>query len=170
VSTATLAHEGWPEISDRARAVFDDPSRCLACRAHDARAGHRRVRVKPAQKRGGGLLTPLDTFSGEQMAQPESPQSIDDALEPGAGADRRAEVLLRLHAGRDRVEARRVLDDGPAPAGEDRRPGHATRGAFRVPIPIKEAAVRSGRSPSFGSPRCLDIWFSALFRKVCGFR
>ncbi|HEY3635217.1 MAG TPA: ECF-type sigma factor [Caldimonas sp.] len=82
VSTVTLVHEAWLEISERPRLVFDDTSRFLAYAARTMRGlVIDRVRAKQAQKRGGGLLTPLDTFSGEQIAQPESLQSIDDALD-----------------------------------------------------------------------------------------
>jgi RNA polymerase sigma factor (TIGR02999 family) len=82
VSTVTLVHEAWLEISERPRLVFDDTSRFLAYAARTMRGlVIDRVRAKQAQKRGGGLLIPLDTFSGEQIAQPESLQSIDDALD-----------------------------------------------------------------------------------------
>jgi RNA polymerase sigma factor (TIGR02999 family) len=97
VSTVTLVHEAWLEISERPRLVFDDTSRFLAYAARTMRGlVIDRVRAKQAQKRGSGLLTPLDTFSSEQIAQPEPLRSIDDALDQLAELESELAQIVEL--------------------------------------------------------------------------
>ena len=82
VSTVTLIHEAWLEIRDRPRLSFDDPKQFLAYAARTMRGlAIDRVRAKQTQKRGGGLLMPLDTTGGEQLEPAEHLEAIAEALD-----------------------------------------------------------------------------------------
>ena len=82
VSTVTLVHEAWLEIRDRPRLSFDNPNQFLAYAARTMRGlVIDRVRAKQTQKRGGGLLVPLDTSGEEAVAVPEDLELIGEALD-----------------------------------------------------------------------------------------
>ena len=67
LSTSTLVHEAWLDISQRPPLVFEEPGRFLAYAARTMRGlVIDRVRARHAQKRGGGLIiTSLDTHNAE---------------------------------------------------------------------------------------------------------
>jgi RNA polymerase sigma factor (TIGR02999 family) len=83
LSTGTLVHEAWLDISQRPALDFDQPGRFLAYAARTMRGlVIDRVRARHAQKRGGDLvITSLDTLNAEQVMQPESLERIGEALE-----------------------------------------------------------------------------------------
>jgi RNA polymerase sigma factor (TIGR02999 family) len=83
VSTGTLVHEAWLQISERQSLSFEDPARFLAYAARAMRGlVIDRVRARHAQKRGGGfVITSLDTEHAEQIASPQALQEIGDALD-----------------------------------------------------------------------------------------
>lgn len=83
VSTGTLVHEAWIDISGRPALSFEAPGRFLAYAARTMRGlVIDRVRAHHAQKRGGGfVITALDTLTAEQIAQPEMLVNIGDALD-----------------------------------------------------------------------------------------
>lgn len=83
LSTSTLVHEVWLDISHRSALSFDTPGRFLAYASRAMRGlVIDRVRSRHAQKHGGGLIiTSLDTDNAEQITQPELLQSIGDALD-----------------------------------------------------------------------------------------
>ena len=83
MSTHTLVHEAWIDISQRHGLAFPDRGRFLAYAARAMRGlVIDRVRAQHAQKRGGGLdITALDTLNAEQIAEPELLQHIGDALD-----------------------------------------------------------------------------------------
>ena len=83
VSTGTLVHEAWLDISKREQLAFDEPGRFLAYAARTMRGlVIDRVRARHAQKRGGAhVITSLDTQTAEMVAQPEALQSVGDALD-----------------------------------------------------------------------------------------
>jgi RNA polymerase sigma factor (TIGR02999 family) len=83
MSTHTLVHEAWIDISQRHGLAFPDRGRFLAYAARAMRGlVIDRVRAQHAQKRGGGLdITALDTLTAEQIAEPELLQHIGDALD-----------------------------------------------------------------------------------------
>lgn len=83
LSTSTLVHEAWLDISKRTSLSFDGHGRFLAYAARTMRGlVIDRVRAKHSQKRGGGLdITSLDTHNAEQVAQPEFLESLGHALD-----------------------------------------------------------------------------------------
>ncbi len=81
VGTGTLVHDAWLDIRRRPSLAFDEPGRFLAYAARTVRGlVIDRVRARNAQKRGGGLITALDTHV-DQVAQPELPVGIGEALD-----------------------------------------------------------------------------------------
>jgi RNA polymerase sigma factor (TIGR02999 family) len=89
LSTGTLVHEAWLDISRRPSLEFDDSGRFLAYAARTMRGlVVDRIRARHAQKRGGGLdITSLDTFNADQAIQPENLESIVEALDDLAVVD-----------------------------------------------------------------------------------
>jgi RNA polymerase sigma factor (TIGR02999 family) len=89
VSTGTLVHEAWLDISQRPDLAFEERGRFLAYAARTMRGlVIDRIRARQAQKRGGGLdITSLDTHSAEQLLQPDSLPRIDEAMEELAAAE-----------------------------------------------------------------------------------
>ena len=83
VSTGTLIHEAWLAMNGRSALSFDEPGRFLAYASRTMRGlVIDRVRAQHARKRGGDfIITALDTFNAEQVAQPEVLVSIGDALD-----------------------------------------------------------------------------------------
>jgi RNA polymerase sigma factor (TIGR02999 family) len=83
MSTHTLVHEAWIDISQRHGLAFPDRGRFLAYAARAMRGlVIDRVRAQHAQKRGGGLdITALDTMHAEEVAEPDLLQHIGDALD-----------------------------------------------------------------------------------------
>ena len=70
-------------MNGRPALSFDEPGRFLAYAARTMRGlVIDRVRAQHARKRGGDfVITALDTFNAEQIAQPEVLVSIGDALD-----------------------------------------------------------------------------------------
>ena len=89
VSTGTLVHEAWLDISRRPALAFAEPGRFLAYAARTMRGLLiDRVRARHAQKRGGGLMiTAFDTASAEQVVEPDILERISDALDELATVD-----------------------------------------------------------------------------------
>jgi RNA polymerase sigma factor (TIGR02999 family) len=83
LSTDTLVHEAWLDISKRPTLDFDEPARFLAYAARAMRGlVIDRVRSRYAQKRGGGfVITALDTLNADQVEQPETLEGLGEALE-----------------------------------------------------------------------------------------
>jgi RNA polymerase sigma factor (TIGR02999 family) len=83
LSTSTLVHEAWLDISKRNSLSFEGHGRFLAYAARTMRGlVIDRVRAKHSQKRGGGLdITSLDTHNAEQVEQPEFLESLGHALD-----------------------------------------------------------------------------------------
>jgi RNA polymerase sigma factor (TIGR02999 family) len=83
LSTGTLVHEAWLDISKSPALDFDEPGRFLAYAARTMRGlVIDRVRARHAQKRGGGVvITALDTLNAEQVMQPETLEGVREALE-----------------------------------------------------------------------------------------
>ncbi len=83
LSTSTVVHEAWLEISQRPSLEFDEPGRFLSYAARTMRGlVIDRIRARQAQKRGGGLdITSLDTQASEQAVQPENLETIGQALD-----------------------------------------------------------------------------------------
>jgi len=83
LSTGTLVHEAWLDISKRTTLEFDQPGRFLAYAARTMRGlVIDRVRSRHAQKRGGGfVITSLDTLNAGHVIQPETLDDISEALE-----------------------------------------------------------------------------------------
>ncbi|HEX6707205.1 MAG TPA: ECF-type sigma factor [Albitalea sp.] len=83
VSTSTLVHEAWLAIGQRQGLRFDEPGQFLAYAARAMRGMViDRIRATQAQKRGGDLvITSLGTHNVEQALQPESLDSMAEALD-----------------------------------------------------------------------------------------
>jgi RNA polymerase sigma factor (TIGR02999 family) len=83
LGTGTLVHEVWLDISKRPALDLAEPGRFLAYAARTMRGlVIDRVRARHSQKRGGGMvITSLDTNNAEMVMQPETLQSVGDALE-----------------------------------------------------------------------------------------
>ena len=83
MSTGTLVHEAWLDISRRPELSFDERGRFLAYAARTMRGlVIDRLRARGTQKRGGDCaITSLDTQSAEQVMQPETLEHIGDALD-----------------------------------------------------------------------------------------
>jgi len=83
LSTHTLVHEAWLDISRRPALSFDSAGRFLAYASRAMRGlVINRVCAQHAHKRGGlFIITSLDTHNADQIAQPEALQKISDALE-----------------------------------------------------------------------------------------
>jgi RNA polymerase sigma factor (TIGR02999 family) len=83
MSTHTLVHEAWLDISQRHGLAFEDRGRFLAYAARAMRGlVIDKVRAQHAQKRGGGIdITALDTMHAEEVAEPEVLEHIGDALD-----------------------------------------------------------------------------------------
>ena len=83
LSTDTLVHETWLDISRSPALDFDEPALFLAYAARTMRGlVIDRVRARYAQKRGGGVvITSLDTINADQVEQPETLEGIREALE-----------------------------------------------------------------------------------------
>jgi RNA polymerase sigma factor (TIGR02999 family) len=83
LSTTTLLHEAYLDISRRDALAFADAGHFLAYAARAMRGlVIDRVRARGAQKRGGGLaITSLDTEIAESCAEPEVLEGIGEALD-----------------------------------------------------------------------------------------
>jgi RNA polymerase sigma factor (TIGR02999 family) len=82
MSTQTVVHEAWLDLSRRPSLAFESDGRFLAYAARAMRGlVIDRVRTRHSQKRGGSLITSLDTHHAEQLAQPEFLQELGDALD-----------------------------------------------------------------------------------------
>jgi RNA polymerase sigma factor (TIGR02999 family) len=83
LGTGTLVHEAWINISKQPALDFDEPGRFLAYAARTMRGlVVDRVRARHAKKRGGDfVITSIDTLNAEQIMQPESLESVADALQ-----------------------------------------------------------------------------------------
>ena len=82
MSTQTVVHEAWLDLSRRSSLAFESDGRFLAYAARAMRGlVIDRVRTRHSQKRGGSLITSLDTHDAEQLAQPEFLQELGDALD-----------------------------------------------------------------------------------------
>lgn len=83
LSTGTLVHEAWIDISRRPSLAFEGNGRFLAYAARTMRGlVIDRIRAKHSHKRGGGLdITSLDTHNADQVIQPEFLQGITEALD-----------------------------------------------------------------------------------------
>ena len=83
MSTHTVVHEAWLDLSRRPSLAFESNGRFLAYASRTMRGlVIDRMRTRSSQKRGGGfLITSLDTHHAEQVAQPEILQNIGDALD-----------------------------------------------------------------------------------------
>lgn len=112
MGTSTVVHEAWLDISQRPRLEFDQPGRFLVYAARTMRGlVIDRVRARLARKRGGGLvITSLDTQASEQAIQPESLESISQALDQLASlAPDLAEVVdLKFFCGFSLAEVARM--------------------------------------------------------------
>lgn len=112
VSTGTLVHEAWIDISGRPNLSFDAPGRFLAYAARMMRGlVIDRVRAHHAHKRGGGLvITALDTQTAEQVAAPESLDRMAEALDELAAVEPAlAQVVdLKFFCGFTLVEVARM--------------------------------------------------------------
>jgi RNA polymerase sigma factor (TIGR02999 family) len=82
MSTHTIVHEAWLDLSRRPSLAFESNGRFLAYASRTMRGlVIDRIRTRHSQKRGGGfLITSLDTHA-EQVAQPEFLQDIGDVLD-----------------------------------------------------------------------------------------
>jgi len=101
LSTTTVLHEAWLDLSNRQAADFPDRARFLGYAARVMRAividYARRGR---AQKRGGGgveITLPTDVRFGADHGPPESFERLSDALDELAGLDSRLAELVDLH-------------------------------------------------------------------------
>ncbi|MEO8936063.1 MAG: sigma-70 family RNA polymerase sigma factor [Burkholderiaceae bacterium] len=82
VGTGTLVHDAWLDIRRRPSPAFDEPGRFLAYAARTVRGlVIDRVRARQAQERGGGPITALATEDADQIAPPELPSGIGEALD-----------------------------------------------------------------------------------------
>ena len=83
LSTGTLVHEAWLDISQRTSLEFEERGRFLAYASRTMRGlVIDRVRARQAQKRGGGLdITSLDTQSAEQLLQPDALPGLSEAMD-----------------------------------------------------------------------------------------
>jgi len=83
LSTGTLVHEAWLEISQRPALAFDERGRFLAYASRAMRGlVIDRIRARQAHKRGGDLdITALDTHNAEQLLAPESLPGLAEAME-----------------------------------------------------------------------------------------
>ena len=83
LSTGTLVHEAWLDISRRPDLAFDERGRFLAYAARTMRGlAIDRLRARGTLKRGGDCaITSLDTHNAEQALQPEALEPIADALD-----------------------------------------------------------------------------------------
>ena len=83
LSTHTVVHEAWLNLSRRPSLEFESNGRFLAYASRTMRGlVIDRVRTRNSQKRGGGfVITALDTHHAEQVAQPEFLQDIGDVLD-----------------------------------------------------------------------------------------
>lgn len=83
LSTHTVVHEAWLDISGRSSLAFESDGRFLAYASRTMRGlVIDRLRNRQSQKRGGKfVITALDTQHADQIAQPEFLQDIGDALD-----------------------------------------------------------------------------------------
>jgi len=83
VSTGTLVHEAWLQMSERPALSFEDPAKFLAYAARAMRGlAIDRVRARHTRKRGGAfVITSLDTGHAEQVSDPAALQGISEALD-----------------------------------------------------------------------------------------
>ena len=89
LSTGTLVHEAWLDISQRTSLEFEERGRFLAYASRTMRGlVIDRIRARQAQKRGGGLeITSLDTQSAEQLLQPEALPGLSEAMDEMAALE-----------------------------------------------------------------------------------
>ena len=89
LSTGTLVHEAWLEISQRPALEFEERGRFLAYASRTMRGlVIDRIRARQAQKRGGDLdITALDTHNAEQLLAPESLPGLAEAMEEMAALE-----------------------------------------------------------------------------------
>lgn len=83
MSTGTLVHEAWIDLSRRPGLAFDQDGRFLAYAARTMRGlVIDRLRARGAQKRGGDCwVTSLNTEHGEQVPQTDDLADIGEALD-----------------------------------------------------------------------------------------
>jgi RNA polymerase sigma factor (TIGR02999 family) len=83
LSTHTVVHEAWLNLSRRPSLAFESNGRFLAYASRTMRGlVIDRVRTRHSQKRGGSfVITSLDTHNADQIAQPEFLQDIGDVLD-----------------------------------------------------------------------------------------
>jgi len=83
MSTSTLVHEAWIDISRRPNLSFETPGRFLSYAARTMRGlVIDRVRAQGSLKRGSGIdITSLNTNNADQVVQPEFLQKVSDALD-----------------------------------------------------------------------------------------
>ncbi|HJV60976.1 MAG TPA: ECF-type sigma factor [Albitalea sp.] len=98
MSTRTLVHEAWLDISQRHGLAFGERGRFLAYAARAMRGlvidG---LRAQQAQKRGGGLeITGLDTQQAQELAQPMLPEHVAEALDAMAAIEPALVTLVEL--------------------------------------------------------------------------
>ena len=126
LSTGTLVHEAWLDMSRSPNLTFDKPAQFLAYLARMMRGlVIDRVRARTAKKRGGDFeITSLDTHTADQVEQPEVLESVGDALdrlaelEPGLAQVVELKFLRRLFVRRDRRDAGRYRAYRATPLGE----------------------------------------------------
>ena len=83
LSTRTVVHEAWLDISSRPSLAFESNGSFLAYASRAMRGlVIDRLRSRQSVKRGGGfVITSLDTHHADQVAQPEFLQQVGDALD-----------------------------------------------------------------------------------------
>jgi RNA polymerase sigma factor (TIGR02999 family) len=83
LSTGTLVHEVWIQLSRRSALSFEEHGSFLAYAARAMRGlVIDQVRSRNTQKRGGGLvITSLDTHSIDDVLQPDSLDRLNEAME-----------------------------------------------------------------------------------------
>jgi RNA polymerase sigma factor (TIGR02999 family) len=83
LSTGTLVHEAWLDVSVRPSLSFEGNGRFLSYAARTMRGlVVDRIRAKHTQKRGGGwIITSLCTHNADQAVQPEFLEGVAEALD-----------------------------------------------------------------------------------------
>ena len=89
MSTGTLVHEAWLDISQRPALEFEERGRFLAYASRTMRGlVIDRIRARQAQKRGGGLdITALDTMNAEQVVAPDTLPGLSEAMDEMAALE-----------------------------------------------------------------------------------
>ncbi len=158
LGTGTLVHEAWLDMSKRPALDFDQPGRFLAYAARTMRGlVVDRVRAPRREARRQGR------HHRARYAERRPGRAADDGRRHRRGARgtgshrsrtrqrRRPQVLLRLHADRDRADARRLGADRPATVGKGADAAAAGDGVSAWPIvprPSVAARPRFTRGPA----------------------